>query len=83
MGEPDKNPLVERAIKIVGTQADLAKILGCVQQTVSKMLTCEINVSAEHALLIERETKGQVTVRELCPHLFPRELENSESQVSG
>lgn len=68
---PDKNPLIERAIAAVGRQADLARSMGCAQQTVSKLLLAEIQVSATQALAIHRATAGAVSASELRPDLFP------------
>lgn len=65
----DTHPLIEKAIRAAGRQADLAAGMGVAQQTVSKLLNREINVNAEHALLIERATGGAVTARELRPDL--------------
>lgn len=65
----DKHPQVARAIEICGSQPELAKKLGCRQQTVSKMLNREIPVSAKNALLIASATAGQISPAALRPDL--------------
>ena len=53
-----------------GRQADLARHIGCAQQTVSKLLNGELPVSAEHAVAIDKATRGAVTKQRLRPDLF-------------
>lgn len=65
-----KHPLIERAIQVVGRQADLADAAGVVQQTISKALHCEIAVSAELAVAIDRATNGAVPRHALRPDIF-------------
>ncbi len=65
----DQHPQVARAIQICGSQPALAERLRCRQQTVSKMLNREIPVSAEHALLMQEATGGQVLASETRPDL--------------
>jgi DNA-binding transcriptional regulator YdaS (Cro superfamily) len=65
-----KNPLIERAIEILGRQSDLALAIECAQQTVSKLLNNEIRVSAEQAVAIHRATNGRVSKRQLRPDLW-------------
>lgn len=65
-----KNPLLARAIRLVGGQRPLADAAGVRQQTISKMLNEILPVSAEVAVGIEVATKGKVTRRMLRPDLF-------------
>lgn len=60
------------AIKAAGgKQADLAMRLGCAQQTVSKLITGEIQMTADWALRIERA--AGVDAGRLYPLLAERE----------
>lgn len=70
MSDTERNPHIERAVKICGRQRDLAEKAGCAQQTISKYLNEEIRVSAEHAVAIERATEGGVARYELRPDLW-------------
>ena len=65
-----KNPLIEEAIRIKGRQSDLARAIGCAQQTISKLLNGEIRVSAEQAVAIHKATRGAVPKYSLRPDLF-------------
>ena len=61
-----------KAIKIVGSQLKLAKILGKRQSLVWYWLKCG-HVSAAAAIPIEQATGGQVTRHELRPDIYPEE----------
>lgn len=62
---------IERAIKIAGSQAALARKAGVAQQTISWLLTGGAkNVSPSVALKIEKATGGEVTRRDLIPEMF-------------
>jgi DNA-binding transcriptional regulator YdaS (Cro superfamily) len=66
-----RNADIESAIAHVGgRQADLARHIGCAQQTVSKLLHGELPVSAEHAVAIDKATRGAVPKQRLRPDLF-------------
>lgn len=55
--DPDAAVGLESAIAAAGgKQADLARALECAQQTVSKLVTGEIRMTADWALRIERAT---------------------------
>lgn len=70
MPDTERNPHIERAVKICGRQQDLAEKAGCAQQTISKYLNGEIRVSAEHAVAIEQATERGVGRHELRPDLW-------------
>lgn len=79
----ETHPLIEKAIRAAGRQSDLAAAMGVAQQTVSKLLNREINVNAEHAVLIEHATAGAVTARELRPDLpWPVAVPATESAAA-
>lgn len=62
--------LIEKAVEAAGgKQALLAERLGCAQQTVSKLLTGEIRVTADWALRIDRATTGRVPATAWFPEL--------------
>jgi DNA-binding transcriptional regulator YdaS (Cro superfamily) len=65
----DHDPLIQRAIDHCGSQPKLATAVGCVQQTISKLLKRQMRVTAELAMSIERATDGAVTAREIRPDL--------------
>ncbi len=66
------NPSLERAIKIIGSQVKLAKILGKRQSSIWNWLKSG-RVAAEYAIPIEQATGGQVTRHELRPDIYPEE----------
>lgn len=66
----EKDPLIEKAIRVVGRQSDLAMRTGCAQQTISKVLRREIRCSGELALAIHHATGGEVGAHELRPDLW-------------
>jgi DNA-binding transcriptional regulator YdaS (Cro superfamily) len=59
----------------------LADILGCVQQNVSKKLRCEIEVTAEDAVKIERATGGQLKAAEIRPDIFAPEHAQAQPEA--
>lgn len=61
-------PAVREAIRIAGTQTELARMAGCAQQTISDILTGRRKVSAEIALRIAKATG--VPPHRLRPDLF-------------
>lgn len=65
-----KHPLIAKAVALVGRQSDLAQRIGVAQQTISKLLHCEIRCSAEQAVAIHRATDGEVSAAELRPDLW-------------
>jgi DNA-binding transcriptional regulator YdaS (Cro superfamily) len=67
-----KSPL-KRAVKVVGSQAALAKALGVKPQHVWNWLNRDQRVPAEQVLPIEAATEGKVTRHELRPDLYPPE----------
>jgi DNA-binding transcriptional regulator YdaS (Cro superfamily) len=78
------NPHIERAIELVGgKQSALADILGCVQQNVSKKLRCEIEVTAEDALKIERATGGALRAADIRPDIFEPTREHAQTEAQA
>lgn len=65
---------LEKAIKIVGSQYRMAKILGKRQSLIWYWLKCG-RVSAASVIPIEQATGGQVTRHELRPDIYPKEEE--------
>lgn len=61
---------VERAIGLHGSQAKLAKEMGCSQQYISWLLKDADQISAEMAVAFEQATAGQVSRVDLRPDLF-------------
>ncbi|WP_298967692.1 YdaS family helix-turn-helix protein [uncultured Methylobacterium sp.] len=70
MSEPTKHPLVEEAIRIIGSQGRLAQAIGSSQSAVSRMLLREIPVTAEVAVAIERATERKVPRWRIRPDLW-------------
>lgn len=64
---------LEKAIKIVGSQARLAEHCGprVKQQHISNWLHRDKKVPAEYVLSIEQATGGQVSRYELRPDIYP------------
>lgn len=58
---------IDKAADIVGSQTALAAVLGVSKGAVSQWKDEDRRVPAAHCVAIERETKGQVTRRELRP----------------
>ncbi|MGY3527256.1 YdaS family helix-turn-helix protein [Bradyrhizobium sp. USDA 4452] len=71
MVDPVKNnPFVAAAIAACGgKQSLLAERLGCAQQTVSKLLLCEIDIDPTWAVRIDKATDGVVPATKSCPAL--------------
>ncbi len=65
-----RHPEIEQAIKIVGSQAELARRCRCSQQTISKVLNREIAVAAELARDIDLATGGAVPRWKMRPDLW-------------
>lgn len=70
MDEPEKHPLISKALQKLGSQDKLARAIGSSQSAVSRMLLMEIPVSAEAAVAIERATERAVCRWELRPDLW-------------
>lgn len=64
---------LQRAIKKVGSQAELARRIGKQQAHVWNWLHRDNKIPAESVLEIERATEGEVTRHELRPDLYPPE----------
>lgn len=64
---------LEKAIDIVGSQAELARALGVKPQHVWNWLNRDAKVPAEQVIPIENATTGKVTRHELRPDLYPAE----------
>lgn len=63
-------PLLERAIKALGSQKKLAEAIGLSQQGVSYLLTQAPRIRAEVAISIDKATKGRVRKSDLRPDIF-------------
>ena len=62
--------LVAKAVRILGSQAELAKACGCSQQMISAVATGDRRMKAELASKIDQATHGVVPKHELCPEVF-------------
>lgn len=60
-----------RAIDLVGSQTELADMLGVRQQTISYWIYHSQQVPPKHVLKIEKATKGNVTRSQLRPDIYP------------
>jgi len=69
--ETIKSP-IESACLVVGSQAEMARILGVSPAMVNQLTNGSRPVPIEHCLAIERATDGQVTRQELRPDDFWR-----------
>jgi DNA-binding transcriptional regulator YdaS (Cro superfamily) len=68
--QPSARLPIERAIVAAGgKQSDLAARMGCAQQTVSKLLSGEIAMTADWALRISAATDFAVPPADLYPPL--------------
>lgn len=72
-----KHPLIQKAIGIVGSQAELAKRSGYAQQHISKLLNREIAIKAEAAIAIEKATGLEVARWQLRPDLWDAPAETA------
>ena len=70
MQPPDHEPLVRRAVELLGSQVALAQACGVKQQHVWRWLNRCKCLPAERALDIERATGGAVTRYHLRPDVF-------------
>lgn len=70
---PPNLQAIEKAIRLAGSQSQLARQIGTSQATVWKWLNKGLAVSAKLAVRIEDETQGQVSSHDLRPDLFRRE----------
>ena len=61
---------IERAVSLKGSQARLAKDMGCSQQYISWLLKEADQVSADMAVAVERATDGKISRSDLRPDLF-------------
>lgn len=62
------NPLIEKAIKLVGSQDKLGELCGCSQNKIW-LAKDRGKIDAELALKIEQATAGEVRARDLRPDL--------------
>lgn len=67
------NNLIDKAVKICGSQTALANIVGVKQQYVWNWLNKNKSVPAEYVIPIEKATKGEITRHELRPDIYPSE----------
>lgn len=58
-----------KAIKIKGSRRNLAKAIGVTPEVLNAWLNRGINIPLEYAFEIERATEGEVSWRDLVPHL--------------
>lgn len=64
---------LEKALEILGGQAQTAKILGIAQQTVSAWVNRHKRVSIKYAIPLEKLTEGKVNRHQLRPDVYPFE----------
>lgn len=70
MSDAARHVDLARAIKVVGSQAELARRCKCAQQHISKLLNREVSISAEIAKAIDVATDGAVPCWLLRPDLW-------------
>ncbi|MDP2410390.1 MAG: YdaS family helix-turn-helix protein [Pseudolabrys sp.] len=68
---PDTPP-IERAIRRAGSEAKLAKLIGCSQVAINKAKHRN-RVSGEMAVAIDRAFDGEISKADLRPDLFTKE----------
>lgn len=71
---PTFRSLVAEAVKLVGSQTELAKRMERSQQQVSFLCTVAKKISAEDSIAIERATGGQIPRWRLRPDLWSQPL---------
>jgi plasmid maintenance system antidote protein VapI len=83
MDGKDQHPLIEEAIEMAGSQADLAALCGCAQQHISKLLNKEVSITAEMAVKIEKATEGRIPRWQARPDLWtPADPEQPRSEAA-
>ena len=65
--------VINEAIKMAETQANLAELTGLSQAAISKLSTGKSEVSASSALKIEAALNGKISKERLCPKIFKAE----------
>lgn len=75
----EHDPRIAKAVEIVGSQKKLAAAAGCEQQTISKLLNRQRQISAEMAVALDRATFGGVPKHLLRPDLFDPPIDARES----
>ena len=68
------NPL-EKAVELVGSQAELARRIGKKQAHIWNWLNRDGRIPADMVLAVERATDGKVSRHELRPDIYPPEPE--------
>lgn len=68
---PNLNSQIRTAINQLGSQAKLAKAMGCSQQQIAYLLTAS-SITAEMALKVHAATNGKVSKHSLRPDIFGR-----------
>lgn len=76
----DTEPL-ERAVKLVGGQSALAKVLGVKQGHVWYWLNGAKRIPAEYCAAVEEATSGAVSKHDLRPDLFEAEKPNAGARA--
>lgn len=74
---------ITKACAIVGSQAEMARLLGIPVAAVSQWVRGVRPVPDKHALAIEKATNGKVTRKQLCPNTWQRywpELGHTKAQ---
>jgi DNA-binding transcriptional regulator YdaS (Cro superfamily) len=66
----ETNPLIEKAVEVVGSKAALARAVGVKPPTVHQWINRERPVPAGKCRAIESATSGAVTAEELRPDIF-------------
>lgn len=82
MDDPQKHPLIVKALGAFKSQDAFARAIGSSQSAVSRMLLREIPVTAEAAVAIERATKDSphaISRWELRPDLWDAPVSDAEA----
>lgn len=72
---------IKKAIKLAGSQTELAKILGISPQALSKQLRAKGTVLPKHCLTIESAFPGELTRYELDPEHFGTGAQSSDCTI--
>jgi DNA-binding transcriptional regulator YdaS (Cro superfamily) len=73
---------LKKAIKLLGGQTLLAKILGISQQTVSTWIWRDKRLPVKYVLIVEKLTDSRVLRQELRPDIYPIERSITEQDCS-
>lgn len=77
-----KRSLLTRAVELLGSQANLAEVLGITQPSVSLLLNHGKEIRAEYAMKIDAATNGVISKELLRPDLWPPVLRRHSAEAA-